>query len=162
MMRRSVTTPSTSETTRRMRRRSAARSAGTRGEGVPRRAVYGEERREEWLDLVEREHGRAIGEPARGIWMRLEEQRVDADRDRRARDRLRELARAPRLAAARPLLRVRDVVDDRPSGPPQDDERTHVDDEVAVAEGGSALREQDAARAACGGLLRGERHVGRR
>ena len=96
--------------------------------------------------------------------MDLEEQRVDPHRGRRPRERRDEAAVAGRRVAARAghLHGVRRVHADRHAELAHLHERAHVHDEVAVAEGGTALGQEDVRVPGLAALRDGVAHLARR
>src|SRR5438105_7902246 len=156
--------PSTSRTTRRMLCKSAR--GGLRGTA----RFYHERSGERAADLDDLAHqlvphgeGQRVGPVAQrpvGILMHLAEERVDAHRGRRARQRSSQRAVAARRVSLRAWLlhRVRGVEADRRELS-QGDEPAHVDHQVVVAEGRAPFGEQDLRAAALAQLVDDVLHV---
>src|SRR5262249_54701669 len=146
-------------------RRTASPSAGRRARGA-RLALRGS-----GIDALElgeqrRQLGKRIGigpiaEGAVGILVRLEEDRVDTDRHRGARQRANELSLSPgrRSLTARQLHAVAGVVHHGVPEPRHHRQAAHVGDQIVVAEAGAALRDQQLAIAGRGEFLEQRSHV---
>src|ERR1041384_4941825 len=104
------------------------------------------------LEPVEPELAGSIAEGPAGVGGCFHEEPVDADRDTGPRNWKDELRPSPRaVAAPRKLNRMRGIEDHRVSEFPHDAQRSHVHDQVVVAECRPALGQQDV-------LIPGRRH----
>src|ERR1043166_7860617 len=134
------------------------------GDCLARDFVDREEPAEQRFELVERERVLRVALRARRILMDLEEPAVDPGSDARLRQRFDVLRQTggDAVAAAGQLQRMRHVEHGGDAESAQDRKRSHVDDQIVIAERGAALGDEHAGVAGAGHLRDRVLHVDRR